>query len=345
MRKTDSKDLKILDLLSQNCRLPIAAISRAVGLSKDATDYRIKKLEEDKIISHYQLFIDSRKLGFSIFHLLICFESNFPNRQQIYKTLSGHPNIMWINTFVGKFDIQIIIYAQDSFHFNLIRSQLFAICNNRIKNYSILSCISDYEFTQTLPELMLDTKVSGKIDVAFHPFITKQKFPAKEENFTKVELSYLDIMILQCLADNPKIAFSELSARLNKDRLTVKKHLARLIQNKVITHISAVIDVQYFGYVTYYFLVRHLQDTPQNILKKPFEKLNNIFYSGKMIGDYDMILYLNSKNPNELNYSIKLFRECLGNYILNYELLVQDEILFWKQYNNGVHALLKKKFP
>ena len=97
------------------------------------------------------------------------------------------------------------------------------------------------------------------------------------------------------------------------------------------------------NYVTYYLLVRVIQDTPDIILKKPFIELTNIFYAGKMIGDYDLILYLNARNPEELNSSIELFKSHLGKYIVNYDLLVQDKVHYWRQYTKGLNDSLSAK--
>ena len=76
---------------------------------------------------------------------------------------------------------------------------------------------------------------------------------------------------------------------------------------------------------------------PQKKAVNQTDGLQNIFYAGKMIGDYDMILYLNARNPDELNSSIELFRSKIEKYIVHYDLLVQDKVLFWKQFNSGIY--------
>jgi len=95
------------------------------------------------------------------------------------------------------------------------------------------------------------------------------------------------------------------------------------------------------GFVTYYLLVRLSQDTPLEVRKKPFLKLSNIFYAGNMLGDYDMILYLNARTPEELNTSIGLFRSEIEKYLINYELLVQDKVHHWRQFSKGIYETLK----
>ena len=59
-----------------------------------------------------------------------------------------------------------------------------------------------------------------------------------------------------------------------------------------------------------------------------------------MIGDYDMILYLNARNPKELNESIELFKSEIENHIIHYDLLVQDKVHHWRQFTQGIYESL-----
>ena len=67
------------------------------------------------------------------------------------------------------------------------------------------------------------------------------------------------------------------------------------------------------------------------------------FYAGKMVGDYDLIVYLNARTPQELNESITLFRVSLDKYIISTELLVQDAVHHWKQFTRHIEDSLSAK--
>ena len=62
-----------------------------------------------------------------------------------------------------------------------------------------------------------------------------------------------------------------------------------------------------------------------------------------MLGDYDMILYLNARNPQELNDSIELFKRDIGPYVIHYDLLVQDRVHHWRQFSSGIYKQLRGK--
>ena len=59
----DDIDLQILALLQENCKLPLAKIGEQVGLSAPSVIERIKKLEDNGVITGYRAMLDARELG------------------------------------------------------------------------------------------------------------------------------------------------------------------------------------------------------------------------------------------------------------------------------------------
>jgi Lrp/AsnC family leucine-responsive transcriptional regulator len=62
----DEIDIRILALLQEHCKMPLAKIGQRVGLSAPAVIERIKKLEESGVITGYTAILDTRKLGCDI---------------------------------------------------------------------------------------------------------------------------------------------------------------------------------------------------------------------------------------------------------------------------------------
>ena len=59
----DDIDLHILAVLQENCKLPLAKIGQRVGLSAPSVIERIKKLEDNGVITGYRAMLDARRLG------------------------------------------------------------------------------------------------------------------------------------------------------------------------------------------------------------------------------------------------------------------------------------------
>lgn len=328
-----------MEIFAQNCRIPHTTIAQALRVSKDTIAYKIKNLEKTNFIKQYVLFVDARRFGFTRYHLLLKFDAGIGNKVGIISKISSHKFVMWINSFIGRYDLQIIVDAVDSFHLNQIREELFKLCSHKIKEYLILTHLSDLEFTQLNPILDLQTKFQKRLDHSFSSLLTTRKF-AVSPRFERYVPTNIEVNILRALADNPQESLIAISRKLKIDRNTVKKRIINLIQNKIILNFGGIPNLSKQGFVTYYLLVRIEQETPLELLKKPFTKLQNIFYAGRMIGDYDMILYLNARSPQELNSSIDLFKSEIERYIIHYDLLVQDKVHYWMQFTQGIYEHL-----
>jgi len=59
----DAIDYKLLDLLQQSARMTQLEMASAVGLSQPAVAERMRKLEQDGVITGYTARVDGRKLG------------------------------------------------------------------------------------------------------------------------------------------------------------------------------------------------------------------------------------------------------------------------------------------
>jgi DNA-binding Lrp family transcriptional regulator len=336
----NKKDLQLLELMAQNCRIPNTTIAQAMNTSKDTIAYRIKNLEADEWIKQYILFIDARRLGFTRYHVLMKFDANIKNKKELFEKIASHKFVMWINSFIGRFDLQVIVDASDGFQLNKIREELFEICNHNIKEYIILTHLSDLEFTQLNPIINSGIEFEKKSDHSFSSSLTTKRFPVGPV-FEIYKPNPIEVEILKALADNPKASLIEMANKLKVSRITIKERIKILISKKVILSFAGIPNLYKMGFVTYYLLVRLNQNTPIETMKKPFHKLRNIFYAGRMLGDYDMILYLNARNPQELDESIDQFKSEIGSYIMHYDLLVQDKVIYWRQYTNGIYQQLK----
>lgn len=62
----DAIDVKILALLQEDCRLALARIGDAVGLSAPSVLERIKKLEAAGVIQAYRAVLDGRSVGLDV---------------------------------------------------------------------------------------------------------------------------------------------------------------------------------------------------------------------------------------------------------------------------------------
>jgi Lrp/AsnC family transcriptional regulator, leucine-responsive regulatory protein len=65
-QKLDATDLTLLQQLQADARLSLAELGRRVGLSAPAVADRLRRLEDDGVISGYCVEIDPRALGYDL---------------------------------------------------------------------------------------------------------------------------------------------------------------------------------------------------------------------------------------------------------------------------------------
>ena len=81
--KLDELDKKIIDVLSENARLPLVEIAKKVHESAKVVGNRIKKLEQKKIIEGYRPIISHAKIGYTYYKLFI--ELNKKAKEELKK--------------------------------------------------------------------------------------------------------------------------------------------------------------------------------------------------------------------------------------------------------------------
>ncbi len=62
----DEIDRRILSLLQQDCKVPLAKIGEKVGLSAPSVVERVRKLESEGFVTGYHACLDARRLGYDI---------------------------------------------------------------------------------------------------------------------------------------------------------------------------------------------------------------------------------------------------------------------------------------
>jgi Lrp/AsnC family leucine-responsive transcriptional regulator len=62
----DDIDRRILTLLQEDCKVPLAQVGKRVGLSAPSVMERIRRLEEAGVVRGYCALVDSRKVGLDV---------------------------------------------------------------------------------------------------------------------------------------------------------------------------------------------------------------------------------------------------------------------------------------
>ena len=113
----DNIDLKILNVLSKNAKMPYTEVAKKVFVSGGTVHVRMRKLEKMGVVRGTKLDIDYDKLGYNISSYMgIYLEKSFLYKETV-KSLKKIPEIVEIHAITGQYTIFIKIICKDTSHF------------------------------------------------------------------------------------------------------------------------------------------------------------------------------------------------------------------------------------
>jgi Lrp/AsnC family transcriptional regulator for asnA, asnC and gidA len=112
----DNVDLKILNILSEDAKMPYTEVAKKVFVSGGTVHVRMKKMEEIGIVKGTTLKIDYSKLGYDI----TCFLGIYLEKSSLYdrvvSELKEIPEVATIRYTTGNYNIFCKIYCKDTQH-------------------------------------------------------------------------------------------------------------------------------------------------------------------------------------------------------------------------------------
>jgi DNA-binding Lrp family transcriptional regulator len=142
--KIDELDSKILDILANNARIPIAQLCRKVGASVEIVRGRIKKLEEKGIIISYRISIDFNKLNLEFFKAIIYFRSlSKKDERALFEWMKNHPKSLYYIRSLAPWEVEFEFAVENYLEFNKIINNLREKFPNVIRNHEHLIMIHE----------------------------------------------------------------------------------------------------------------------------------------------------------------------------------------------------------
>jgi Lrp/AsnC family leucine-responsive transcriptional regulator len=116
----DSFDSRIIAALQSDGRMPIADIAERVSLSATPVSRRLKRLEDDGVISGYAPILDLRKLGFELdAYVLINLQiHNDENISRFEREILANPYVISCHSVTGDMDYLLHVIARNVDHLN-----------------------------------------------------------------------------------------------------------------------------------------------------------------------------------------------------------------------------------
>ncbi|MFC1682033.1 winged helix-turn-helix transcriptional regulator [Nanoarchaeota archaeon] len=110
--KFDDLDVKILNILAKNARIPLIEISDKLKVPVRTIAFRIKELEKKEIIQGYRVNINLEKIGYEYYKLNFVLDDCSKN-QEIESFCKGDERIIFIDETLEELDFEIDVEVKD----------------------------------------------------------------------------------------------------------------------------------------------------------------------------------------------------------------------------------------
>jgi len=117
MEKIDKLDRKILEIISQNARIPFKDVAEVCGVSRAAIHQRVQKMIELKVIVGSGYFINPRMLGYNTCTYIGVKLERGSMYKDVVPELEKIPEVVECHFTTGPYTMLIKLYARDNEHF------------------------------------------------------------------------------------------------------------------------------------------------------------------------------------------------------------------------------------
>lgn len=147
----DRIDRQILEILQQDCTIPVAEIGRRVGLSTTPCWRRIQKLEDEGVIEKRVALLNPKKIraGVTVFVTLSTSHHTQDWLQRFAEAISEFPEVAEFYRMSGQVDYLLRVVVPDIESYDLFYKKL--IGRIELSNVNSSFAMEQIKFTTALP--------------------------------------------------------------------------------------------------------------------------------------------------------------------------------------------------
>jgi len=209
----DDKDKQILFELIQDCSQSTSKIAKKVRLPQQTVNYRIKKLEKDKVIKKYTINVDYQKMGFNRHSLYLDMKSIPPEKVNKYLemvTKIEEVSCCYMLHGVSKWKLYISVWTKTIERYDEIQTKIMSKFRKYIKNYLSFQGVKSHTYFAR----RLNPKAKAKVDI--------------KHEMGNLELKPIEWKLIKLLKKNSRMPIVDLAKKLNVSVNTIMRRIKQL---------------------------------------------------------------------------------------------------------------------
>lgn len=113
----DELDKKILQELQRDGRISFADLGRKLETAEATIRFRVKRLEDSKVITHFAAVVDPSKVGLGVSGAILL-KIEPPHLEEACRRLTDFSEVAYLFQSTGEYDIVSVIFAHSLEHLN-----------------------------------------------------------------------------------------------------------------------------------------------------------------------------------------------------------------------------------
>jgi len=307
--KLDLKDRKILYELDSDARQPCSKIAKRVGLSTEVVNYRIKRLEEEGIITQYQCVLNLSKLGIRQFKICLSFQHLSPIRlEEIIGKLKKISYAKWIVSCKSNWDLIISLETKSIEEIDSIKNAILSLFEGYINKKAISICTEASTFNRNY---LLENK----------NYLERERILVNSDK--EIKLEEIDLEILKKLSENARKPLIDIASELKKSPRIIDYRMKQMIKYKIVTGFRIALNYKKLNlqfYKTFIYLDNPKQERVNKLIKY-FQAHKNIIHHVRVIGNWDLEPEFEVYSEAEFDKIINDLKQEFSDIIKNIEII------------------------
>ena len=302
------KDKKILAELDFDARKTNSKIAKIVGLNKQNVDYRINKMIEKGIITHYYPLVNLNCLGLTYCRAFIRFNNMTENTEKTILTeLLNNSKINWAVKFEGNYDILIGMWVKTISEFKNAIDDFVSKHGLYIKDKTESICTKLVHYPN---RYILNTAEFREITFS------------EDDKLQKID--EFDQKIIESLSKDARKPLVRIANELNTSSKVIAYRIKNMNKKGILCGSRANIENNILGF-THYKVLLYLNNISENnikMLKGYLAKNSKVIYFVEEVGPWNFDVECMFKSNQEYFEFIKNLRYKFPELIREYETLI-----------------------
>jgi len=313
VERLDVVDRRILYQLDLNSRQSLTQLGKKVRLKKHVVMYRIKRMQEDGIITGFWTQIDSYKLGYIVFRFYLVYQYMTPEvEQELIAFLVKDKRTWVVESIIGKYDLGVFVWVKNLRDFYQFWERLL----DRFGDYFSEKIFSVYVLGLSYPCSYL----------LGEEFAQKDRETSEVTGGAEVCIDEFDVRLLNLLAVDARMSLVALAKELGCSTQMVANRMKRLRQQDVIQSYRVSYDLGMLGLKPFKVDVQLQEHSQRKEIIHYIQRHPHLVFIGTSAGVSDLELEFDFKDSDDIHRVMKEIKERFPQAVRKYDYFIVEQV-------------------